>query len=115
LRGEKLVYGIEDGSGKLLAVSLRASVDYSAKVIRKVHTVSRAALRLARISIGKNVAKAAGVIAITDDGDWGHRLVGDGPSKIRAAFFGAGFIDSFWVMRKGFPQRLNKDLPGNGV
>jgi len=72
-------------------------------------------LRLARISIGKNVAKAVGVIAITDDGDWGHRLVGDGPSKIRAAFFGAGFIDSFWVTRKGFPQRLNKDLPGNGV
>jgi hypothetical protein len=34
----------------------------------------------------RSFAKAARVIAITDDSDCGHRLVGDGPSKILAAF-----------------------------
>jgi len=44
------------------------------------------------------------VIAITDNSDCGHRLVADGPSKIRAAFFGAGFIHQLLDDEEGVPR-----------
>jgi hypothetical protein len=76
-----------DGSGKPLAVSLRASVDYfPARQGAGIHVLSFTGLRLALFNLSEFFAIAAGVIAITDDGDCGHRLVGNSPSKIRPAF-----------------------------
>jgi len=50
---------------------------------------------------------AAEVIAITDNSDCGHRLVADGPSKIRAAFFWIRFHKpAFGWWGRGSRQRL---------
>jgi hypothetical protein len=66
--------------------------------------IASTALRLAHISIRQSVAIAAQVIAITDNSDCGHRLVADGPSKIRAAFFRAGFINQLLGDEEGVPR-----------